>query len=389
MKGSRDLWFLIVVLAIGGMIVYFTASRQNLKTDSPSSHSTGKNGLKAAYLGLESLGFTVSRQTGQLWMPPKDARVMISGEPQMAIPEWYIVPLARWVRRGNTLILADSRTLSQIAMEFGFAPDLSNRPPILPKSVAPVRGDYSSGVRSVQTYPTSFIGADSDAEPVVRLDQGIVISSRRFGRGRVIFVSDPGMFANSGIGTEDNFVLFSNLVYENAGKGDRVLFLEWDKIMADEIENESPLLARSGALALGELLVVVLVLLVSASRRFGTAHPLPETVERRKGAEFVVAMAGLYRRAQAREAALTSVYESFRRELVVKFGVSPEAGPVEAADTVLRARQIDREKLIALLERCDGAAHGREKLADGDVVALTRTIEEFRRELGIARSTDD
>ena len=83
---------------------------------------------------------------------------------------------------------------------------------------------------------------------------------------------------------------------------------------------------------------------------------------------------------------MKAIYASFRRELIVKFGVSPDASPDDAAETVFRARQVDKARLTALLSRCENIAKGQET-SDSEVISLTKSIEEFRRELGIARST--
>jgi hypothetical protein len=99
-------------------------------------------------------------------------------------------------------------------------------------------------------------------------------------------------------------------------------------------------------------------------------------------------MAGLYRRAGARELAMTAIYQSFWRELIMKFGVTPSASPEDAAQTIFRAVNTDKARLGALLSRCEQVAEGK-KISDGEALMLAESIEDFRRELGIARSTND
>jgi hypothetical protein len=145
---------------------------------------------------------------------------------------------------------------------------------------------------------------------------------------------------------------------------------------------------RGGRLALYGILFVVLMVVLSASRRFGAIHPLLEKEDRPRGWEFVRAMAGLYKRAEAREVAVQTVYKSFRRELSSIFGVSPDASPEDASEIILRTRQMDRARLTSLLHRCDDL-YSDHKLTDHEAIGLLKLIEECRRELGIARTNRD
>jgi hypothetical protein len=195
------------------------------------------------------------------------------------------------------------------------------------------------------------------------------------------------LLANGGIGMEDNIVLATNLVYGNIGRDDHVIFSEHNPSLYKQ-QNDPPILSTAGKLVVAQLAFVILLVLISAGRRFGTVHPLPEQSERRRGWELVKAMAGLYRKAEARHVALTAVYQAFRREMFSKFGVDFTAKPNDAADSILRAKQVDKARLMSLLARCDQIQNG-EKPSDNEAIMLTRSIEEFRRELGIARSTDN
>lgn len=385
-RPSRDFWILVLILVGGAVATHFLGLRARNQVDEPSSYSAGKSGLKALYLGLEKLGFRVGRQTRHFDRIPADARVIISPG---SVNSQDSEAISKWVEKGNTLILTSSGSTLGDDNDW-FMTDFDHRPPKLPRTVKPEGGRYSRDVERVRIYPSSFIyrAANDDTISIVEVEKGVAVAERQMGRGRVILVTDPSMLANSGIRGEDNFVLISNLVYENAGRGDRVLFAEWSRMPDAAGKDTGPLLGRAGRLAYGWFIAVVLIALLSSARRFGAVHPLKGREERRKGAEFVQAIAGLYRRAEARDAAFSAIYQEFRREIFLRFGVSPEAKPSEAADAVLRARNIDAARLAALLERCEGVTGGSE-LSDHDAVELVRAIEDFRRELGIARSRDN
>lgn len=382
MRISKDGLILVITVLALGVGIYFIAVRSYTRPDSPSSYSIGKQGTKALYMLLDKLGFSVGRQTRSLHSIPRNARVMFLVNPDSVVSE-DVEALTKWVRKGNTLVLAVSDTYS-VAPSFGV--DLRSIEFSSESTVRPLRGAYSVGVRNVLVQPLAYVKGDTDFSPIVRDKKGVVAAEQSLGKGRLIVCTDPLLFANSIIREEDNVVLVTNLVYRNAGKGDLVLFAEYDRILANSDRPKSPL-GLPGKLVLAQITFAVVVLLLSAGHRFGGIHPLPEKEQRMRGWEFVRAVAGLYQRAEAREVALASVYRSFRRELILRFGVSPTATPAEAAEAILRSREVDRARLTALMTRCDRVAGG-EKISDGEAIALCWTIEECRKELGIARTGD-
>jgi hypothetical protein len=384
MKVSRDAWILIAVLMLFGFVVYYVAVGSAPGTDTPSSYATGKRGTKAFYLLLGELGFRVGRHSRPLSNIPPDAHVLFLVDPPY-VADRDVRPLARWVKKGNALVLAVS-SLEAVPSELGVRVVPRGFPTAA--SVRPERGRYSTGVKRVRVGASLSVRWSRRNSVIIKDDEGIVAAEHPLGKGHVIVFGDPRFLSNSMIGEEDNSVLLTNLVYEHAPQDSRVLFAEYDEILARREGSAPPVLGRGGKLALAQVLFAALFILISAGRRFGAIHPLPERVGQRRGWEFVRAMAGLYRRAEAREAALTAIHRSFRRELALRFGVADSATPGQAAETILRARQADRARLTALLSRCDQIAAG-SKTSDAEIVALSRTIEECRRELGIARSTND
>ena len=377
MRRSRDAWVLVAILVAFGVGVYYNTVRSAPTADTPSSNSTGKRGTKAYYMLLVELGFRVARHCGPLDAVPKDACVAILVDPEdLSQPD--AKALARWVKSGGTLVLAASRFLQGFS-ELG----LSAYPRAVPEValIRPERLGCSAGVRRVRIEAQmTVLRTPPLTRPIVSDDEGMVVAEHQLGKGRVVFFTDPLMLANSMIREEDNVVLLTNLVYERAGKNGLTLFIERGRT-AFRRGGPPPALGPAGKLALAQLAFTSLLVLISAGRRFGAVHPLPERFERRRGWEFVRAAAGLYRRAEAREVALAAIYQSFRRELAARFGISPSAAPAEAAEAVLRARQVDRARLTALLARCDRVASG-QKTSDGEMIALVRSIEEFREELG-------
>lgn len=379
MKLSRDAWVLIVVLAMLAVGSFYVAVGSYKRPDTPSSYSTGKRGTKALYMLLQDIGFRVGRQTGALDSVPPDASVIFLLDAGRIVQEDAAI-LAKWVKKGNTLIFA-ATDWRLVPTEF--SADMRESEQFGPVRVRPERGKYSHDVRMVSVDPRTYVDAHGSLSPIVKDRHGTVGAEHSLGNGRIIVFGDPSIFANSRIREEDNVVLVTNLIYRNAAKDDLILFAEYNKIVRHS-ERSKPIFGTAGKLALAQIGFAIVVLLFSVGRRFGAIHPLSESERRPRGWEFVRAIAALYSRAEAREVALGSIYRSFRMELMLKFGAPDDATPEQAADAVIRSREIDRARLVALLARCEQVTHA-EKITDGEAIALAGAIEECRRELGIAR----
>ncbi|MEN6372765.1 MAG: DUF4350 domain-containing protein [Armatimonadota bacterium] len=382
MRLSRDARTLILIIILLGIFSCWAAMKRAGKMDSPSSYSTGPHGTKAFYLLLEDLKFKVSRHKRSFAEIPDDARVLLMMDPDM-LSKRDANTLRRWVEKGNTLIISLSKPLKQMDV-LGIKANryFGSRPYY---TMHPKPGRYTSNVKTVFTDYTPMYARRKSGMSVILENNGFIIAAEYpSGRGRIIFVGDPMIFANANIKKTDNIVLATNMIYENAGKNDRVLFSEYK---SDPLSDEEmpPMLGIGGKLVLFNLLLVVLLVMISAGRRFGEIHPLKEAKEQRRGWELVRAMAGLYYRANARQHAFAAIYSSFRRELVMKFGVKQHEPPNEVVEAVLRFASVDKSKLESVIKRCERVMGGYE-VSDSETILLIRSIEELRRELGIARS---
>lgn len=348
----------------------------------PSSYSTKPKGLKALYLLLhEGKNLRVVRYSGSFDSIPTKARVLFVTDPA-SIDHSDIKALVKWVKKGNTLILSISSP-EIIAGELGVCPDISKhkRRDTL---VRPEHTKYSTGVKFLQLDEQLLLCEESGTIPLIKDQSAILAAERSIGHGRVIVLGDPALISNSGLRKADNVVFATNLVYANTSDHDLVVFLEPDNAGATGDKRPPEVLDLGGKLSFSLLGLVILMVLISAGTRFGEIHPLIDKSEKKRAWELVGAMAGLYMRAEAREAALVFVFRAFMRELVTRYGVPPSASPEEAAETVLRARDVDRARLLSLIQRCKDIECGR-KADDLEVLKLAKSIEQLRRELGIAR----
>ena len=143
-------------------------------------------------------------------------------------------------------------------------------------------------------------------------DLGIALAKRNYGDGTIYISTMPDLAANDMLfEKEDNYQFFTNLaliegneVYINEYvhgmiKTDRVIDYYKDTLM-------SPLSKQ--------IMILLLLLLWSASRRFGRVRPYHDP-DRKSSLEYVEAMSNLYKQAGLTGTALIPVYNQFKLAL--------------------------------------------------------------------------
>ncbi len=382
MKRIRSILTLVAVIALS-ILAALVATHINHKED--LVHSPKKNGFKALYLILNELGFKTERHTGSLKSLPKDARVVLLIRPPNLI-EQDQKALRAWIEKGNTAIVAGSYGFTS----FNYL-DITREPYARKEYTAvPIKpgGPYTEGVREIYvSVPTfgAFAGQEISRIAEDHNDKTLV-GEIKLGKGRVIAFIESNLFQNCDIDKKDNVVLITNVVCANA-HGGRVVFCEdLPKASPRETSNRLPF-TTTGWIVLSQILFAVLLVLISAGKRFGAIHPLIETTKRRRSWELVRAMAELLRRAEAKEAAFISIYRDFRRELTYAFGVAPDADPETAVNVISAAYNTRKAQLSALLVRGEEIVQGG-KSSESEVLKLIDSIEKLRRELEIARPTN-
>lgn len=212
---------------------------------------------------------------------------------------------------------------------------------------------------------------------------GAILVDFEFGGGRVVFLTDPFLIANNGIGQGANLDLVLNLVDEltgeSSGRPRQILFDEYHHGFRDD---RNPLLTwmRGTPWPLIGLQALLLGLLIiySQSRRF--TRPLPlQRVDRHSSLEFVSSMANLQRTAAARDLAVENIYSRFRVRLGRRLGVPAAAAPASLVDRLARERlEISSTTTTETLTDCEAVLAGTiitdQRLID--IVTNLRQIEE-------------
>lgn len=423
MRPSRDLIAVLLLLALfvtGGLFLggHGSSARRmpgREETPNPSLSNDRASGTRGAFLWAGKLGYqAVPWRRSWAELSPREDGILLAADPQ-ADDEGVSLTggsssdrtqlgakdagrLRQWLKAGagHTAILLTSRLSSSQTggsgssdpQSFGDALDLiveaaapsTNRTEFAPlQPVADTQGMLSlhsdSGFRIKRTQADGLAIFGDKAGPLA-----LVIP---VGKGRLIAVADGAVFSNSELTQSENSVFLANLLAHYGKPGGRVLFDEYhhgDASNADGSVWDD--LGRPLQLAVIQLCFAALGLLVVLSVRFGPPAP-PMKTAARSSADYVGSLASLYRRAGASHTALETLYRQFLRDICGRLALPPDVDLERLATVAARRGQIDKERLRRLLATCE-LRLDQGKLAEAELLDLTRQMESIRKDIGIA-----
>jgi hypothetical protein len=402
MQRRREGWIL------GGLILVFVAGttligQRRMEADraqQPSTHSVGAGGMKALLDLYARTGFRSERWEKPLRKLPRDAGLLVLAEPfarPLAADE--VAHLQEWLDGGGALLLIPSAELSDISetgLSFDEAAaelDAPKSSPIAPKPGAPFTADVASlhaegGTRLKVLKP-------SRVKVIARDDSGPVALTWPEKEGRVVMAAKSLAPVNGRLDAADNAVFFVNVAQSTTSRTrPRVLFDEFHQGFGIE-RGEGRTVWQAVGPATRALtwygLVGLLVFLVSANRRFGSARELCAP-EYRPSTEYIASMAGLYRRAAAGDIALETIFHAFVRDLGSRVDAPPDATRERLAALASQRLGLDAASLQALMARCDARIAREEagprrssKAEEAELLELARQIRSFRSRAGLQR----
>ena len=169
--------------------------------------------------------------------------------------------------------------------------------------------------------------------PVVHVGDSkrVLLIDYPHGQGRIILLSDPYMFSNGGIKLRDNLQLAVNMLASGQG------LIAFDEYHQGRGVTRNALISYfSGTPVLpilGQIVLLILLVLWTRSRRFARPLPLPQ-IDRRSSLEFVASMAELQQRARAFDLAIENIYMRTRRVLTRYAGMDYNSPRSEIASRV-------------------------------------------------------
>lgn len=242
-----------------------------------------------------------------------------------------IEELLNWVRIGNTLIFVDdfNRRSSQMFLSALNIKDVDKQKDEPEFDLLDEKNELYTKEKTLfdipEKAPFDFNAETFSSTCKVRLKEkkhiietvvgdasGLVLGKRDYGKGEIYILTLPDLVDNSTLyENEDNYQFFTNLVL--AGGNDIYV----NEYVHGFVKSDSPVSYYKNTLMnpiSKQIILFMIVLIWSVSRRFGKVIPVKEP-DRRTNAEYVEAMANLYLLAGLTGTALTPVYNQFKQVL--------------------------------------------------------------------------
>ncbi len=224
----------------------------------------------------------------------------------------------------------------------------------------------------------------SEVAPIVHFESGgkNLVVEARYGQGRIYFLSDPYIVANTGISLVDNAQLGANLV----SGGGVIAFDEFHQGYGLDSNRFLQFFAGTPVVAIFlQLVFIAGVVFYSQSRRF--ARPVPEAEpDRLSKLEYVAAMAELQSRTKAFDLAVENIYMDTKRRIARLLGRDlMSLKPQEMAAGVAHRTEMSEAELYDLFFRCEEIIRG-EPAKGRQTLALVERLRAVEVSLGISKT---
>jgi len=320
------------------------------KSKDRSSYSTSPEGCKGAFLLCREMGFPVERLEFPLEDLPDIRGVLIISEPEMSLTEREVFILKKWVTPGNTLVFLscrDNNFFADLNINIEESDSSGLFQPLQPSSL-------TEGVRNIQV--SSLARLQSDLSGVVEIfgdPSGGVVITFPAGEGFVVLLSDPDLISSKNIGKVDNPVLFINILKLYTPPGGKIYFDDYHHgygYVSKESENLISWLPLYVKVIIIQIILTLIIFFFARGLRFGKPHP-PESPPLRSSMEFVISMANLFRRAEARGEIILDIYENFKRGFIRKNIIKGNEDDREIARKISQRADLSSEPLLNLIKK--------------------------------------
>jgi len=351
LKVDRTTAFIAVgALVLGAMYMgaaTWVESRFADAVPSTSVLSTSSPGLKVWHDYLERLDLR-PRLLTRFDSLPASATIIVAAPFENAPSPDESSHLAEWAGPGGGggLVGVDALGLADALGRLGG--DVSSDATSVAGPVYP--GAYASGVGNI-VAGAGRLTLDSTAWVALYKDGGgVVLASKRLGRGEVVWLADATPVSNAAIGERDDAAFAVQLAY---APGRDIYFDEYHHGTVEDVTAWGRL-GAGGRSAVWLLLLGTAAFLLARGRRTGPAIAKAEVPVARGGA-YIAQLAELYRTAGARPEALASLEDGLGRALQRRYGDRatglhrhPEAVKAIGASTALRDRgSIGKDEFVS------------------------------------------
>jgi hypothetical protein len=245
-------------------------------------------------------------------------------------------------------------------------------PPARAAPVTEVRGDELAGDKGFTAPVVHMVGNHRN-----------VLVDIPYGAGEIVFLSDPYVVSNAGVGLVDNAQLAINVVTAGGGL---IVFDEYHQGYGANQNRFLSYFSGTPVMAIfGQIALIAFLVSLSRSRRF--ARPVPEVEpDRRTKLEYVGAMAELQQRTRAYDLAMENIYGDFRRRVSSLFGVDMSLTSRRQLARLIADRiKGDAVEIESVMQKCQDIIHG-EATSKKETIALAARLRKIESDLGMVRA---
>lgn len=322
MKFRRiDIVLVVIAVAVLSSIAIGTRNAQMKNPRSvASTNDTGPNGYRALYEVLDRAGVPMQRFGHRIASLGPDVRTLVVTQydplSDAGLDSTDQALLKKFVRNGGRLIEVDTGFAgnSDIAPAVGVSQVIKGSN----GAIALARNEFTAGVANVSgPIDAIFDFKDAVGTPLIGNPRGIVVTQSAYGKGEVIAVTAPALFANAHLSQGDNVALAYDLLAHHGP----VAFDEYVHGYDDDQDMWQVLPAAVKA-AVWIVVAIVALALLGANLPFAPAIPA-EPPDERDTSAYLTAMGALMRRAHAAHAAIDAFVNDARRR-ARRSGATPE-----------------------------------------------------------------
>jgi hypothetical protein len=294
--------------------------------------STAPSGLRALWLWLEAMGYTVERNDGTTFTIPPESALLFVYPNQQSYSEDEAEQVRQWVNDGGTLVLvnhtlAENALRSRFPVEYGATitalfTNVDQQQPLFPDLAEPIALTDNVPILDLSNSPTAIsVLATSEGQTTLALQP--------LGDGVIWHLSLYHSLVNEQLRDPNQATIVPALL-RHVPPGGRIVFDTYHLFGPNatatlEIRSLQDWLYGT-ALGWATLFVAVVTLLFLALQGLRLGPPLPtrEELRRREAAEFVTAMANLLRRGQQRAFVAAHHKRRLKRALGRALNISPD-----------------------------------------------------------------
>jgi len=407
MNSRSQFWLLGGLLAVTLLVAMLLGVGRSSEQTSqaPTSYSPLPYGTKAFYMTLEKLGYKPRRWRFEWARLEKQHGVLFFAPAEPITAGGQFKPLSlsdsraaiNWLERGNTLIYFlsaserdnDSGTLLDqldIPLKFEPLPPDHERTQKM-RQFMPQRLEHDYDTILPVPWAAGVQRVTSEAVPGFAANKGhaVILSENidyahvmliPFGKGRLYLFSSSGFIDNHFLQRTSNLTLLLNILDRERGKDGAVLFDEFHHGFSSEFGAASFTQLPVVRFAALQALILVALFAGTSWQRFGRPVPLVRDA-RRSIREYTQSLGNLYLRARAHREVLEFLFQELRQSLCVRYNL-PESATDALVEDKLRIQRGAAEAWNELAHDCEQLLKSN-RIANGDLLAASRKIEEFRK----------